>query len=89
MVRYKIDNQSDSHCLIPNIICRSEPTAKMYVFLSITLAVLVLSPASASITCLKVGATATARWTNAADENCTWTGTVGSNFGVDPVNGGK
>ena len=61
----------------------------MFVLLIVTLAVLALSPASASITCLKAGATATARWTNVADENCTWTGTVGSNFGVNTVNGGK
>ena len=64
-------------------------TILMFALLTVTLAVLVLSPVSASITCLKVGATATARWTNAADENCTWTGIVGSNFGIDPVNGGK
>ena len=62
---------------------------KMTVPLIITLAVLVLSPASASVTCLKVGVTATAKWMNAADQNCTWTGVVGSNFGIDPVNGGK
>lgn len=61
----------------------------MLVLLTIVLTILSLSPASASITCLKVGATATARWTNAADENCTWTGKVGSNFGIDPANGGK
>lgn len=61
----------------------------MFVLLTVTLAVLVLSPAYASITCLKVGSTAIARWTNAADENCTWTGIVGSNFGIDQVNGGK
>ena len=64
-------------------------TTIMFALLTITLGVLVLSPASASITCLKVGAIATARWTNAADENCTWTGIVASNFGIDPVNGGK
>ena len=70
-------------------LAESSSTTIMFAHLIVTLAVLVLSPASASITCLKVGATATAKWTNAADENCTWTGTVGSNFGIDPVNGGK
>ena len=72
-------------------ISYSDPKSSinMSVFLTITLAVLALSKASASITCLKVGETATARWTNAADENCTWTGIVGSNFGIDPTNGGK
>ena len=64
-------------------------TTNMIVPLTTALAVLVLSPASASVTCLKVGAKATARWTNAADENCTWTGVVGSNFGIDAVNKGK
>ena len=69
----------------------ADPSSTMIMFalLTLTLAVLVVSPVSASITCLKVGATATARWTNADDENCTWTGIVGSNFGIDPVNGGK
>lgn len=57
--------------------------------LSVALAVSAVSPAFASIICLRVGATATARWTNAADKNCTWSGIVGSNFGTDPVNGGK
>ena len=45
--------------------------------------------AIASITCLKVNATATARWTNAAGQNCSWTGKVGSNFGIDAVNEGE
>ena len=67
----------------------SKFTTNMMELLSIILAVFAVSPAFASIVCLKVGATATARWTNAADSNCTWTGTVGSNFGIDPVNGGK
>ncbi|KAI5371029.1 hypothetical protein Slin14017_G019080 [Septoria linicola] len=38
--------------------------------------------------CLRVGASATARWTNAAGQTCTWTGTVGSNFGSNSANGG-
>ncbi|USP78104.1 hypothetical protein yc1106_05378 [Curvularia clavata] len=41
-----------------------------------------------SISCLKVGATATAVWTNAAGKTCRWTGTVGSNFGTNSANGG-
>ncbi|KAH8896817.1 hypothetical protein GQ53DRAFT_819076 [Thozetella sp. PMI_491] len=41
-----------------------------------------------SVTCLKVGATATATWTNAAGQTCKWTGVVGSNFGTNSVNGG-
>lgn len=42
-----------------------------------------------AITCLKVGATATAVWKNSAGKTCSWTGIVGSNFGTDSVNGGE
>lgn len=42
-----------------------------------------------SITCLKVGATATASWTNSAGKSCKWTGVVGSNFGTNSVNDGE
>ena len=42
-----------------------------------------------SVTCLTVGNTATARWTNSAGQTCTWSGTVGSNFGTNSVNGGE
>ena len=55
----------------------------------IALAAVAASPVSASVTCVKVGATATAQWTNKAGEACTWTGVVGSNFGTDDVNDGK
>ncbi|KAF2011439.1 hypothetical protein BU24DRAFT_329012, partial [Aaosphaeria arxii CBS 175.79] len=41
-----------------------------------------------AVTCLKVGSTATATWTNSAGKTCRWTGTVGSNFGTNSVNGG-
>ncbi|ORY59489.1 uncharacterized protein BCR38DRAFT_444672 [Pseudomassariella vexata] len=41
-----------------------------------------------AITCLKVGATATASWTNNAGQACTFTGMVGSNYGTNSVNGG-
>ena len=37
--------------------------------------------AKRSITCLKVGDTATATWTNSAGQKCTFTGVVGSNYG--------
>ena len=40
------------------------------------------------IYCLKPGQIATASWT-AHGKTCTWTGTVGSNFGVNSVNGGE
>jgi hypothetical protein len=45
--------------------------------------------AARSITCLKVGAIATATWKNAAGKTCNWTGVVGSNFGTNSVNGGE
>lgn len=47
------------------------------------------SPPKSGISCLAVGSTATAYWTNAAGQSCTWTGVVGSNFGKNPVNGGE
>lgn len=42
---------------------------------------------SVGISCLDVGSTATAQWVNAAGQSCTWTGVVGSNFGISPLNG--
>lgn len=40
------------------------------------------------IYCLRPGQIATARW-NADGKSCTWTGTVGSNFGFNNMNGGE
>ena len=57
--------------------------------LTLALFFLVAAPGLASITCVKAGVTATARWINAEQQSCMWTGTVGSNFGIDGVNGGK
>lgn len=49
------------------------------------------SPASPllkrSVTCLTVGATATATWTNSAGQTCTYKATVGSNFGENASGG--
>lgn len=42
-----------------------------------------------AIACLKVGSTATATWKNSAGKTCRWTGTVGSNFGSNSINGGE
>ena len=42
-----------------------------------------------SVTCLKVGSTATATWKNAAGKTCRWTGVVGSNFGTNSATGGE
>ncbi|KAF3360703.1 hypothetical protein VdG1_04905 [Verticillium dahliae VDG1] len=41
-----------------------------------------------AVSCLSVGATATARWTNAAGQNCTFTGVVGSNYGANGAGAG-
>jgi hypothetical protein len=43
----------------------------------------------AAVTCLKVGATATATWTNSASKSCNRTGVVDSNFGINTANGGE
>lgn len=40
-----------------------------------------------SVTCLKVGATATATWTNAEGQTCTFSGVVGSNYGENASGG--
>ncbi|KAJ4392965.1 hypothetical protein N0V93_002169 [Gnomoniopsis smithogilvyi] len=40
-----------------------------------------------SVTCLKVGASATATWTNADGQTCTYTGVVGSNYGTNAADG--
>ena len=58
-------------------------------FFMFTLAAVAAAPISASVTCLKVGTTATAQWTNEAGEACTWEGVVGSNFGTNVVNDGE
>jgi len=42
-----------------------------------------------AISCLEVGASATARWTNSAGQTCTFTGVVGSNFGANPSGSGE
>lgn len=43
----------------------------------------------ASITCLMVGASATATWTNSAGKTCTFTGVVGSNYGSNSAGSGE
>lgn len=42
-----------------------------------------------SVTCLKVGNSATASWTNSADQLCTFTGVVGSNYGTNSAGSGE
>ncbi|EPS26413.1 hypothetical protein PDE_01349 [Penicillium oxalicum 114-2] len=41
-----------------------------------------------SITCLKVGQTATATWTNSAGKRCSFVGVVGSNYGASSSGSG-
>jgi hypothetical protein len=64
--------------------------------LSLSLTALLAMRVSASpavdkraISCLRVGATATASWTNAAGQSCRWSGVVGGNFGANSANGGE
>jgi hypothetical protein len=42
-----------------------------------------------AVSCLAVGASATARWTNSAGKTCTYTGIVGSNYGANPSGSGE
>lgn len=42
-----------------------------------------------TISCLQVGASATAQWTNSAGQTCTYTGVVGSNYGANPSGSGE
>jgi hypothetical protein len=42
-----------------------------------------------AITCLRVGQTATASWTNSAGKRCTFTGVVGSNYGPNLSGSGE
>ncbi|RDW63055.1 uncharacterized protein DSM5745_10166 [Aspergillus mulundensis] len=41
-----------------------------------------------SVTCLTVGSTATATWTNSAGQTCTFSGVVGSNYGSNSAGSG-
>lgn len=40
-----------------------------------------------AVTCLTVGSTATATWTNSAGQTCSFTGVVGSNYGTNSAGG--
>jgi hypothetical protein len=42
-----------------------------------------------AVSCLQLGASATARWTNSAGKQCTYTGIVGSNYGANPSGSGE
>jgi hypothetical protein len=42
-----------------------------------------------SVTCLKVGATAIATWTNSAGQSCSFVGVVGSNYGTNSAGSGE
>lgn len=42
-----------------------------------------------SITCLEVGATATATWTNSDGQTCSFAGVVGSNYGTNSDGSGE
>lgn len=69
--------------------------------LTLSLALALAGPSTASplhpqhelekrgVSCLKVGSTATASWTDGAGRKCVWSGVVGGNFGANSVNGGE
>lgn len=63
--------------------------SKMRASFTPLLTLVVATLTQASVTCVKVGATTKATWVNSAAETCTWTGTVGSNFGTNTVNAGE
>jgi hypothetical protein len=42
-----------------------------------------------AVSCLSVGGSATARWTNSAGQTCTYTGIVGSNYGANSSGSGE
>ncbi|KAH1621110.1 hypothetical protein KXV95_003186 [Aspergillus fumigatus] len=42
-----------------------------------------------SVTCLKVGAVATATWVNSAGQSCSFVGVVGSNYGTNSAGTGE
>lgn len=42
-----------------------------------------------SVTCLEVGTTATAIWTNSAGQSCSFVGVVGSNYGTNSAGVGE
>lgn len=42
-----------------------------------------------SITCLDVGSTATATWTDSQNQTCSFTGMVGSNYGSNIAGNGE
>jgi hypothetical protein len=42
-----------------------------------------------SVTCLKVGAVATATWINSAGQSCSFVGVVGSNYGTNGAGTGE
>jgi hypothetical protein len=42
-----------------------------------------------AITCLTVGSTATATWTNSNGQTCTFAGVVGSNYGTNSAGEGE
>ncbi|KAH7157295.1 hypothetical protein B0J13DRAFT_617406 [Dactylonectria estremocensis] len=60
-----------------------------FIFTLLFVSVAVASPTLSrrSVTCLKVGATATAKWTNSAGQSCTFVGVVGSNYGTNTAGG--
>ncbi|KAH8432431.1 uncharacterized protein LDX57_010067 [Aspergillus melleus] len=59
-----------------------------FIYLLAVLPLTIATPHKRSITCLQVGSTATASWTNSAGQKCTFSGIVGSNYGTNPSGSG-
>lgn len=67
-----------------------QSSAKMlFIYLLAILPLALAASHKRSITCLQVGSTATASWTNSAGQKCTFTGVVGSNYGPNPSGSGE
>ncbi|KAH8592549.1 hypothetical protein B0O99DRAFT_517706 [Bisporella sp. PMI_857] len=65
------------------------PLLSLLPFLALAALGLPMSPLDKrAITCLTVGATATAKWTNSAGQSCTFSGVVGSNYGTNSAGSG-
>ncbi|KAK8210715.1 hypothetical protein IWZ01DRAFT_291098 [Phyllosticta capitalensis] len=55
--------------------------------LALLLVAVPVAVVDASVTCLTVGSSATATWTNSAGQTCSFTGVVGSNYGTNSAGG--
>lgn len=73
---------ANPHFSIHTPLRSTSKQAKMQLITPPLISILLLPTVYASVTCLTVGATATATWTNSASQECTWSGVVRSYFGT-------